>query len=72
MLINIGLEHLGWEILPGRSCLGPWARAHGPMQQQGPGSLGAGPMLLLHGPGPMGSGKISQARSPSQGVQGLY
>ena len=68
--MNIGLGHLGWEILPGRSCLGPWARAHGPMQQQGPGSLGPGPMLLLHGP--MGPGPWAQARSPSQGVLGLY
>ena len=24
ILINIGLGHLGWEILPGRSCLGPY------------------------------------------------
>ena len=54
MLINIGLGHLGWEILPGRSCLGPWARAHGPMQQQH-GPRAQGPRaLLLHGPGPLG------------------
>ena len=50
MLVNIGLGHLSWEILPGRSCLGPWARAHGPMQQQ------LGPR--------MGPGKISQPRCP--------
>ena len=36
------LGHLAWEILPGRSCLGPWARAHGPRpwamkQRLGPG-----------------------------------
>ena len=30
MLISVGLRHLGWEILPGRLCLGP----HGP---DGPG-----------------------------------
>ena len=51
VVINKGLGHLGWEILPGRSDLGP----------DGP-----------DGPGHVSLGKISQARSPSQGVLRLY
>ena len=55
ILINIGPGHLGWEILPGRSCPGPWV--------PGPGAHAAA--AWAHGPGPI-PGKISQARSPAK------
>ena len=69
MLINIGLGHLGWEILPGPMGPGPWALAAGAWAP-GPGTQGPA-AAWAHGPRPMGPGKISQARSPSQGVPGL-
>ena len=36
MLISIGLGHLGWEILPGRSCLGPYGRGPTPFLCEAP------------------------------------
>ena len=70
------LGHLAWEILPGRSCLGPLARAHGPRpwatEQRGPWAPWApGPRAGAHGPRQDLPGKISQARCPWQGVLGL-
>ena len=41
MLIDIGLGHLGWEILPARSCLDPWAHAAAGPWVPGPGAHAA-------------------------------
>ena len=81
------LGHLAWEILPGRSCLGPWAPADArPAEGKSVKSLidsGYVGALLdfpsagrasagAHGPRQELPGKISQARCPRQGVLGLY
>ena len=55
ILISIGLGHLGWEILPGRSCLGPC----------GPDGPGLTPFFLRQrgGGGGAAANKWGRARS---------
>ena len=63
MLINIGLGHLGWEILPGPMGPGPCSSSMGPGPRD-PGPCCMGPWTRAHGPRQDLPGKISQPRCP--------